>query len=234
MSILDRLEALERKIEQMVVRGSVEAVDCSTQRIRVRYGEESVTEWIEWKPVRSGAVTIWSPPQVGEGVTVISDGDVNQGEAFLGSYHNSMPAPSTDPDETVMKFPDGTVFTYNMKAHKLTLKVVGETLIDVSGNINAIAGGDLIAEASGAARIKAGGDVTVEAGGNATLKAAKGVVLSGPSGVSMDGGGGGKISASSNNIRLGTSGAGVVTGAHVCAYTGKPHAACSGTVFAAG
>lgn len=234
MSILDRLEALERKIEQMVVRGKVEAVDCATQKITVRYGEDSVTDWIEWKPVRSGAVTIWSPPQVGEGVTVISDGDVNQGEAFLGSYHNSMPTPSTNPDDTVMRFPDGTVFTYNMNDHKLTLQVAGDAVIDVTGNINVKAGGDMVAEAGGDARVKANGNTTVEAGGNATLRAAQGVVLSGPSGVSMDGGGGGKISANSSSINLGNSGAGVVTGAHVCAYTGKPHAACSGTVFAAG
>lgn len=233
MSILDRLEALERKIEQMVVRGKVEAVNAKTQKITVRYGEDSVTDWIEWKPVRSGTVTIWSPPQVGEGVTVISDGDINQGEAFLGSYHNSMPTPSTDPDATVMKFPDGTVFTYNMKTHKLTLEVAGNTVLDVKGNITAKATGNIKAEAGGDVHLTAVGKASVESGGSAVIRSAGSVTLAG-AGISMKGGGSGNISASSSSIKLGSSGAGVVTGAHVCAYTGKPHAACSGTVFAAG
>lgn len=233
MSVLDRLEAIERRLEQMVVRGSISAVDAATQRVRVRYGEDSVTDWLEWKPSRSGQVTIWSPPQVGEGVTVISDGDVNLGEVFLGSYHNSMPPPSTDPDDVVMKMPDGTVFTYNHKAHKLHIEVKGETLLEVSGNLTAKADGDIVAEAGGDARVKAAGSATVEAGGAATVKGST-VALAGASGVSMNGGGSGNMSCGSDGVRLGSGGAGVVTGAHVCAYTGKPHAACSGTVFAAG
>lgn len=233
MSILDRLEAIERKLEQMVVRGTVAAVDCNSQRIKVRYGEDSVTDWIEWKPSRSGQVTIWSPPQVGEGVTVISDGDVNQGEAFLGSYHNSMPSPSTDPDATVMKFPDGTVFTYNMKAHKLTLEVAGDVDLDIKGNVNAKATGSVSVESEGDASIKAAGKASVESGASCEIKAAAQVVLSG-AGISMQGGGSGNIGCDSGGVQLGGGGAGVVTGAHICAYTGAPHAACSGTVFAAG
>ncbi|MGL4504660.1 MAG: phage baseplate assembly protein V [Aeromonas sobria] len=233
MSILDRLEEIERRLEQMVVRGTIAEVDCDSQRVRVQYGEDSVSDWIVWKPVRSGQVTIWSPPQVGEGVTVISDGDVNRGEAFLGSYHSSMPPPSKDPDDVVMKMPDGTVFTYNHKAHKLHIEVKGETVIDVSGNLTATAGGDLVAEAKGSARVKAGGEAMVEAKGAATVKGAS-VVLAGASGVSMSGGGGGNMSCGSGGVQLGNGGAGVVTGAHLCAYTGKPHADCSGSVKAAG
>ncbi|AWH15051.1 baseplate assembly protein V [Aeromonas phage 85AhydR10PP] len=225
MSILDRLEALERRLEQMWVRGTIAEVNCTTQRVRVRYGEDSVTEWIEWKPQRSGQVTIWSPPSVGEGCTILSDGDVNQGEVFLGSYYDQCPAPSTNPDDVVMKMPDGTVFTYNHKDHKLHIDVKGETLLEVSGNLTAKAKGDLIAEAGGDARVKAAGQAIVEAGGQVMLKGA---------GISMNGGGGGTMEAGSGGVKLGGGGSGVVTGAHVCAYTGKPHAACSGTVFAAG
>lgn len=233
MSILERLEAIERRLEQMVVRGSISAVDTATQRVRVRYGDDSVTDWLEWKPSRSGQVTIWSPPQVGEGCTVISDGDIDQGEVFLGSYHNSMPPPSKDPDDVVMKMPDGTVFTYNHKAHKLHIEVKGETVIDVSGNLTATAQGDVVAEAKGSARVKASGSATVEAGGQAMVKGST-VSIVGASGASLSGGGGGNMSCDSSGVKLGGGGAGVVTGAHVCAYTGKPHAACSGTVFAAG
>lgn len=231
--LMERLENIERRLEQMVVRGKIAQVDCARQRVTVSWGDGLETDWLEWKPSRSGQVTIWSPPQVGEGVTVISDGDINLGEVFLGSYHNSMPPPSTDPDDVVMKMPDGTVFTYNHKAHKLHIEVKGETLIDVTGNLTATAQGDLVAEAKGDARVKAGGSATVEAKAQAMVKGSS-VVLAGPSGISVDGGGSGKMSASSKGINLGDGGAGVVTGNHVCAYTGRPHAACSSTVFAAG
>lgn len=181
MSTSERLERLERMLEQFYVRGTIEEVDCDKCRVRVRYGPDSVSDWIEWKPQRSGLVTIWSPPQVGEGCTVISPGDINLGEVFLGSYHNKMPTPSTNPDETVIVWPDGTQIVYDMKQHKLTVNVAGEVDVKVNNDV----------------RVKAGGNVYCDA----------------------------------SNIKL-NGGAGVVTGAHICQISGKPHADCSSSVFA--
>lgn len=161
MSILDRLEALERRMEQMVVRGSVEAVQYNPPRIRVRYGEDSVSDWIPWKPVRSGLVTTWSPPQVGEGVTVLSDGDINRGEAQLGSYHDSMPSPSVSGDETVTKYPDGTVITYNHATHKMSIVVNGDADVKVSGSANVDVGENIKASAGGSAEIGCEGTLTL-------------------------------------------------------------------------
>ncbi|MGL4506419.1 MAG: hypothetical protein ACRCUF_11855, partial [Aeromonas sobria] len=42
---------------------------------------------------------------------------------------------------------------------------------------------------------------------------------------------GGNILCDASNIKL-NGGAGVVTGAHICQISGKPHADCSSTVFA--
>lgn len=181
MSLLERLEELERRLDQMNVRGTIDAVDCDRQRVRVRYGPNSVTDWIEWKPLRSGLVTIWSPPQVGEGCTVMSDGDLNRGEAVLGSYHSAMPTPSTNPDETVIVWPDGTRIVYDMAAHEMKISINGQADITVAKDAKVKAGGNIIADAS--------------------------------------------------NIKL-NGGAGVVTGAHICQISGKPHSDCSSTVFA--
>ncbi|QIZ02625.1 baseplate assembly protein V [Aeromonas phage AhyVDH1] len=232
---MERLESIERRLEQMVVRGKIAKVDCKARKVTVAWGEGLESDWIEWKPSRSGHVTIWSPPQVGEGCTVISDGDINTGEVFLGSYHNELPPPSDDPDAVVMKMPDGTVFTYNHKAHKLTVEVKGDTLLDVVGNIDARASGSVTVESEANVSVKAAGKASVVSGGPCELVAQAGVLLKGGSGVSVEGGGSGTMSANSEGIKLGAGGgAGVVTGQHVCAYTGKPHAACSSTVFAAG
>lgn len=168
MSILDRLEALERKLEQMVVRGSVEAVTYDPPRIRVRYGPDSVSDWVPWKPTRSGTVTQWSPPQVGEGVTIISNGDINRGEVFIGSYHDDMPAPSMDGDETVTQYPDGTVVRYNHASHKLEVIVNGDASVKVSGSASVEVGENLKASAGGSAKI--GCDGVLELSGKAGVK----------------------------------------------------------------
>lgn len=206
MSILERLEEVERRLDQMNVRGTIDAVDCERQRVRVRYGPNSVTDWIEWKPSRSGLVTVWSPPQVGEGCTIIADGDLNRGEVVLGSYHQGMAAPSTNPDETVILWPNGTRIVYDMAKNKLSLNIVGDVLVDVSGGLTANVQGD--------ASIKAAGNGTIDCGGSCAVKA------------------GGTCSVNGSSVVLGGGGAGVVTGKHVCAFTGKPHAECSGKVMA--
>ncbi|MGL4755191.1 MAG: phage baseplate assembly protein V [Aeromonadaceae bacterium] len=206
MSILERLEEVERRLDQMNVRGTIDAVDCDAQRVRVRYGPDSVTDWIEFKPVRSGLVTIWCPPQVGEGCTIIADGDLNRGEVILGSYHQDMPTPSTNPDETVILWPDGTRIVYDMKRHKLTLTVAGDVIADVSGSLTANVQGDV--------NTKAAGNGTIDCGGSCSVKA------------------GGKCSVDGSSVVLGGGGGGVVTGKHICAFTGKPHSDCSGKVSA--
>ncbi|MGL5483090.1 MAG: phage baseplate assembly protein V [Aeromonas veronii] len=232
MSILDRIEALEHAIEQMNTRGTIEEVDCSTRRVRVRYGPDSVSDWVEWKPMRSGLVTIWSPPQVGEGVTLLNNGDINQSEALLGSYHSSMPAPSDDPEETVIEWPDGTVIRYHMGTHKLTLDVSGDVEAIIKGNVNAKASGSVVVESDGDASVSAKGRAKIEAGGACELVAKASVLLKGL-GITMQGGGSGSMSCGGGGIQLGSGGgSGVVTGASICAYTGKPHGDCSTTVTA--
>lgn len=180
-NVMARLEEIERRLEQMYVRGKVEQVDHKNHRVRVRYGPDSLSGWIEWKPQRSGQVTMWSPPQIGEGCTILSDGDVNRGEVLIGSYHQEMPAPSDNPDETVIVWPDGTRIVYDMAKHEMKISINGQAEVTVAKD----------------AKVKAGGDVYCDA----------------------------------QNIKL-NGGAGVVTGAHICQISGKPHADCSSTVYA--
>ncbi|MGL5286156.1 MAG: phage baseplate assembly protein V [Aeromonas sp.] len=148
-------------MEQMVVRGSVAEVRYDPPAIRVRYGPDSVSDWIEWKPQRSGLVTVWSPPQIGEGATIISNGDINQGEVFLGSYHKGMPAPSMNGDETVTQYPDGTVVRYNFATHKLDVVVNGDASVSVSGSASVSVGENLKASAGGSAEIGCDGVLTL-------------------------------------------------------------------------
>ena len=95
LPILQRLEALERQLGQIVIRGKVIEVDYDKQRAKVKYGAEQVTAWLPWKPIRAGKAIIWWPLEVGEAVTVISPGDLTLVEIFPGSYQQDFPAPGS-------------------------------------------------------------------------------------------------------------------------------------------
>lgn len=121
MDLLARLEELERRMAQMVVRGKIVEVDAAQHAARVEYGPNMTTGWLQWKPVRSGKAIVWWVPEVGEGVTVISEGDLALGEILPGSYHKDFAAPSTDPDVFLVQYGDGSRMAYDRKAHLYTL-----------------------------------------------------------------------------------------------------------------
>lgn len=157
--LLQRVEELERRLSQMVVRGVIAAVDPDKALVRVKYGDGLLTGWLTWKPPRTGKAVVWWVPEVGEGATVISDGDLSQGEVLPGSYHDGFPPPSTDPDLFHINFGNGTVIEYQRTDEKLSLAVVGDAAVSVSGN----------------AAVTAEGDATVDAV-NIRLNGGKGVV----------------------------------------------------------
>jgi phage baseplate assembly protein V len=139
-----RLEALERQMAQIVIRGKVELVDCKKQRARVRYGENQLTPWLRWKPIRAGRAIIWWPLEVGEAVTVLSPGDLQLGEILPSSYSAEHSAPSDDPDLCIVQFGDGSEVRHNRATGdyaatytgKATITVGGDTTIKSTGAVN--------------------------------------------------------------------------------------------------
>lgn len=84
-----------RRIENVVRKGTVEAVRLSTPAaVRVRSGE-NVTDWLPWFALRAGGSEggrKWNPPVEGEQCVVLCQGgDMAQGVAFIGLYSDSMP-----------------------------------------------------------------------------------------------------------------------------------------------
>lgn len=140
LSIHQRLEALERALAQMVIRGKVEEIDFEKKRARVRYSPEQVTGWLPWKPIRAGKAIIWWPLEVGEAVTVISPGDLSLGEIFPSSYQTTFPAPSDDPDLFLVQFDDQSSLSYQRIDKKLiaTLPDGGTTLLTSPGGITLV------------------------------------------------------------------------------------------------
>lgn len=181
---MQRLEELERRVGQMVIRGKIAEVDPVKHVARVAYGPQSKqrTGWLPWKPIRTGKAITWWCPEVGEGATVISEGDLALGEILPGSYHGDFPAPSNNPDEYLVLFGDGSKVCHDRKTHQLDVVNVGDVVLTTQQNLT----------------INTDQDMTV----NSTGKVA--------------------INSKAKDISL-NGGAGVVTGAHICHFTGSTH-----------
>ncbi len=85
-----------------------------------------LTAWLPVKPLRSGKAIVWWFPEVGEGVTVISPGNLLLGEVHPGSYHAQTPAPSNNPDLFIIQFGDGSSVIHNRETHELKVINVGD------------------------------------------------------------------------------------------------------------
>lgn len=205
--LIQRIEELERRMGQMVIRGKIAEVDPVKHVARVAYGPQGkqLTGWLQWKPVRTGTAITWWCPEVGEGATVISEGDMALGEILLGSYHGDFPAPSNNPDEYLVLFGDGSKISHDRKTHKLDVVNVGDVNITTQQNITVTS--------TGTATVDAAKDVMVKCKGKATVNAD------------------GEIIANGSKIKL-NKGVGVVTGACICQFTGKPHSDISTQVTA--
>lgn len=159
--VLSRLEELERRMSQMVVRGTVSAVKHEPPRARVSYGDGMVTGWLPWKPLRTGRATMWWAPEEGEGVTVISDGDLRLGEILPGSYHDDMPAPSNDPDLFLIAWGDGSTLSHHRgnKHFGLTVAGSGTATVDAQGGVLIKGATRIVGSLDVEGDIKATGDV---------------------------------------------------------------------------
>lgn len=146
MDVLQRLEELERRVAQMVVRGKIVEVDPAKHVARVEYGPGMTTGWLQWKPLRTGKAIVWWCPEVGEGVTVISEGDLALGEILPGSYHKDFTAPSSDPDLFLIQYGDGGSTSYDRKAHmhRLDLPAGGRAEVVAPGGMKITADTEIV------------------------------------------------------------------------------------------
>ncbi|KEQ11285.1 hypothetical protein GZ77_26085 [Endozoicomonas montiporae] len=157
-----RLEELERRISQMVVRGTIAEVNPDKHIARVSYGPNLTTGWLQWKPLRTGGAITWWCPSVGEGVTVISDGDLSLGEIIPGSYYGDFPAPSSDPDLHLVRYEDGAEISYHQKDSQLkaVLPDAGKTELVSKGGIKFVGDTEIDGGLHVTKAIKADKDIT--------------------------------------------------------------------------
>lgn len=141
----------------MVRRGKIHSVDFSQSppRVRVQYSDKAITSWLPFLITNVDENRQdWQPITVGTSVVLLSEsGDLNNAVVLSSIPNADYVPPSTSPDEHVTKYSDGTTVTYNFKDHKL--------LVDVKGEVNVQATGDIIADAK---QIKLNGGTGVVTG----------------------------------------------------------------------
>lgn len=159
---LAMLHDLARRLENVVRDGLIAEVDLPAARVRVDLAAEGeppvLTDWLPWYTPRAGTVRVWSPPSVGEQVTVLSPGgNLAAGRVLPALFSDNAPAPGTEATRVLVRYQDGAALSYDTEAHALqiTLPEGGQAGIDAPGGI----------------RLK--GNVTIEDGGLTVAKGAE-------------------------------------------------------------
>ncbi|ENN2394439.1 phage baseplate assembly protein V [Vibrio alginolyticus] len=175
MDLEERVSELERKLEEVFIRGVILESNSIERWVVVSYGTEESpmqTGKLPVKPIRSGKAIVWWFPEVGEAVTVISPGDLRFGEVFPGSYYSEFPAPSDDPDLFLVEFGDGSKVSHHRGTHKLELINMGDVEATIEGNVTGLVKGDVTATVEGSVTglVKGNVEATVEGNLTGTVK----------------------------------------------------------------
>jgi hypothetical protein len=112
--------------------------------------------------------------------------------------------------------PDGKIVT-RVEGTNTTV-VIADNNISIDGNHNLFVAGSQNINVGGNAVMNVGGNAVMNVGGSVEINSDGTVNITGASSVNIDGGSGGLQ--------------GVVTGSHICHFTGKPHGSISSTVKA--
>lgn len=132
------MDELLRLIYNIVRTGTISAVDYSAAapRVRVKTGELE-TNWIPWLEYRAGTTKTWNPLTVGEQVIVFSpNGSLDEGFVLGAINSNNNPAPSSNRNHHMTRYPDGATFVYNHNTSTLSISGVSSINLNIGSSIN--------------------------------------------------------------------------------------------------
>lgn len=151
-----------RQVRDLIRRGVVSAVQMKPPRVRVSFGGEHQSGWLQWFTLATSERVDWSAPKIGDPVTVLSEGgNLQNGVVLPGLLVDNRGAPSDKPNEHVTAYCDGATQTYDTESHVLTwqgveggvVRILAESKIEILGrdevtviseNVVNIHGGKLI------------------------------------------------------------------------------------------
>lgn len=121
----------DRRLHGLIRVGTVQEVDPETAKARVTFGADTKSAWIPWAG-RAGVIDEWSPPAVGEQVTIIAPGgDTAQGIIIGSTPSDANPKRSQDGEEYRVSIGESYI---SMTAGRILLSSNGSTLeLDAAG-----------------------------------------------------------------------------------------------------
>lgn len=120
----------DRQIDNLIKPATIADTDPASNRVRAQHGGMT-TDWLPYIVPFAGGVSVWRIPSVGEACTILSPaGEPENGVVLCGQASDRYPAPSADPAETVVRFPDGAHIRYNHQSGAMELKAVTSLTID--------------------------------------------------------------------------------------------------------
>lgn len=156
-----RLQDLERRLNNLLMVGTILEVDYAAARCRVGVGEIR-TAWLKWFTNRASNDRSWWAPEVGEQVMVLSpSGELATGTVLPAIYQSAHPAPGNLATHRIDDYGDGTRVTYDRETSVLTIDCVGDIVINNAKSITINTGATLDITAGGSATLTAP-DVTVD------------------------------------------------------------------------
>lgn len=171
------LGELDRRLANILRHGTITEVDYANALAKVDLGD-MITDWVPWHTPRAGQDQVWNTPDVGEQVTIFSQGDPSQGVIIGSLFQTAHPANGNAGKDRRITFKDGTVVEFDRDGSVLKITV------NSAGNVDVIVGGTELKLQNGQATITSpaivlNGPTTI----NGSLQVnggADGVTMSGP------------------------------------------------------
>lgn len=132
-----RVTELERRLANVMVKGTVVAADYAAGRVRVKSGDLT-SDWLPWATLRAGQDRTWSAPDIGEQVIVVSpSGEPAAGVVLPALFSTAAPAPADKATVTRTVYGDGTVVEHDREtsAMAITLPAAGSWTLTVGPTV---------------------------------------------------------------------------------------------------
>lgn len=116
------LGELDRRLANVVRHGTISEIDHANALVKVDLGD-LVTDWIPWHTPRAGQDQVWTTPDVGEQVTIISPGDPSQGVVVGSLFQTAHPANGNAGKDRRITFKDGSFVEFDREGSVMNVQV---------------------------------------------------------------------------------------------------------------
>ncbi|WP_321367930.1 phage baseplate assembly protein V [uncultured Desulfuromusa sp.] len=129
IDLQQRIAALERMIESLLMVGTVAELDAEKARVRIDCGSMK-TDWLPWFTGRAGNDRDWWAPEPREQVMVLSPGgDPARGIVLPAIYCTDHPAPAADENIRKITFANGSFVEHHRDSGALTVSAEGKVTV---------------------------------------------------------------------------------------------------------